>query len=779
MNGLNYNEVNERIQKGQINTSAKDISKTKKQIVFEHVFTYFNGLNLFLAMMIVFSGRYINLTFIGVVFFNTIIGIIQELKVKKTIDELSIVMDQSVLVRRNGQDEIINSDELVLDDVYTLKVGTQIPCDSVVLDGYFEVNEALLTGESKPVKKVKGTHVFAGTFVTSGSGMVKAEKVGDDNYSSELLMKVKKKNNATSEMKDAIEKVIKVLSIIIVPVGLMLFRAQYNANADISDAIVKTVAGVVGMIPEGLVLLTSVSFVLGVGRLAKKQALVQQMESIEALSRVDTLCLDKTGTITTGELRVNNTVIFYDLGYDDQKVNEVMSAFVDNGEEGNMTQAALRQYFHEEHHLQSVKFIPFSSDRKFQAVTYDNGCSYVLGAPEYLTTDTTILKLVADYSYAGYRVLMLGEASRIHRHKETYDDFVPMALIVISDIIKEDAKDTFAFFEKEGVDIKVLSGDNPITVSRVCMMAGLKKGDRYIDASKLPDDIASLSKIIDDYQVFGRVKPEQKELIIQALQKKEHIVAMVGDGVNDVLAIKESDCGIAMANGADAAKHSAHIVLLDSQFSSMKDIFKEGRTIVANIEKVSALYLTKTIYSTGLSLIFSLIGKAYPFTPFQLSIISSFAIGYPSFFITLEKDVDMQSKGFLRHVLNTALPCGLSIIFYVLLSLFMTSYLSLNMRTFNTLSYYMTVLVSFIVLYKVCLPLNKYRKAIFGICSVCVVVALVFLSKYLSIYSLFDFHSILVIPLALSSFIMTALFTNIINKMRLRNVIKQAKKYFV
>jgi cation-transporting ATPase E len=329
------------------------------------------------------------------------------------------------------------------------------------------------------------------------------------------------------------------------------------------------------------------------------------------------------------------------------------------------------------------------------------------------------------------------------------------------------------------VDIKVLSGDNPITVSRVCMMAGLKKGDRYIDASKLPDDIASLSKIIDDYQVFGRVKPEQKELIIQALQKKEHIVAMVGDGVNDVLAIKESDCGIAMANGADAAKHSAHIVLLDSQFSSMKDIFKEGRTIVANIEKVSALYLTKTIYSTGLSLIFSLIGKAYPFTPFQLSIISSFAIGYPSFFITLEKDVDMQSKGFLRHVLNTALPCGLSIIFYVLLSLFMTSYLSLNMRTFNTLSYYMTVLVSFIVLYKVCLPLNKYRKAIFGICSVCVVVALVFLSKYLSIYSLFDFHSILVIPLALSSFIMTALFTNIINKMRLRNVIKQAKKYFI
>lgn len=778
MNGLHYHEVEQRIAKGLINQSTNNISKTTKQIVLEHVFTYFNGLNLFLALMIVFSGRYINLTFIGVVLFNTLIGIVQELKVKKTIDQLSIVMDQNVQVIRDGHEEMINVETLVLDDIYKLTSGSQIPCDSLVLDGYLEVNEALLTGESKPVKKEKGEHLLGGTFITSGNAVAQVEKVGNDNYSSQLLEKVKKKNNATSEMKDAIEKVIKVLSIIIVPVGLMLFHAQYNANPNVSDAIVKTVAGVVGMIPEGLVLLTSVSFVLGVGRLAKKQALVQQMESIEALSRVDTLCLDKTGTITTGELHVKKTVVFYDLGYTEELVNKVMSGFVDTKEEGNMTQTALRQYFHDDHHLHIRKFIPFSSDRKFQAVTYDNGCSYVLGAPEYLTTDTTILDLVSKYSYTGYRVLMLGEASKIHRHKGTYDDFVPMALIVISDVIKEDAKDTFDFFKKEGVDIKVLSGDNPITVSRVCMMAGLNHANHYIDASKLPDNIDELAQIIDDYQVFGRVKPEQKELIIQALQKNEHIVSMVGDGVNDVLAIKEADCGIAMANGADAAKHSAHIVLLDSQFSSMKEIFKEGRTIVANIEKVSALYLTKTIYSTGLSLIFSLIGKAYPFTPFQLSIISGFAIGYPSFFITLEKDVAMQSKGFLRHVLNTALPCGLSIIFYVLLSLFLTSTLQLDLKTFNTLSYYMCVIVSFIVLYKVCLPLNKYRKAIFSICSICVVIALIFLARYLSIYALFDLHSILIVPLAISSFMITALFTTLINKIRLRHIINRIKKYF-
>lgn len=740
--GLTKKQVEERIKKHQVNKSLKKQSKGYMQIVREHTLTYFNGLNLFLAILIILSGKYLNMTFIGVVIINTVIGIAQEFKVKQTIDKLRIVNTSHVHVIRDHQDIEITPEELVLDDLVHIKTGEQIAADlEVVSTSYCEMNESLLTGESNPVKKQIGDEILAGTFVSSGQAYAKVIRVGDDVYSTKLSAQAKHGRRAASEMKATIEKIIKVLSIIIIPVGLLLFRSQYFANPDMSHAIVKTVAGVVGMIPEGLVLLTSLSFVLGVGRLARKRALVQQMEAIEALARVDVLCLDKTGTITTGDLSVEDIV---PLCSTKEEITTIMESIAHESDVQNATQDALRHYFNKPEQKHVTKTIPFSSDRKFSGYELDFQKSYLLGAPEFLCQDEALLKRVAAYSKEGLRVLMLVQLASLERLEET--SYQPLALIVMSDVIKEDAQDTFAFFDREDVSIRILSGDHPLTIERVCKRAGL--GDlKAIDASKLPDDEEALAKVVDSYAIFGRVKPEQKEKLIHAFQKNGHVTAMVGDGVNDVLAIKEADCGIAMANGADAAKSAAHIVLMDSKFSSLCEIVKEGRTIIANIERVCSLYLTKTLYSTMLSVFFAIVGKTYPFTPFQLSIISGFAIGYPSFLITLEKDVKVASKGFLSHVLSTALPCALTIVTFVIFITLGSSLLHLTHAIMLSYSYLITVFISFIVLVKICMPFNKYRLFIFLLCASPVVFVINFLSHYLSILPLFNKSMLMVLPM--------------------------------
>lgn len=698
-----------------------DASKTKWEIIASHTFTYFNFLNLVLAALILLSGQHKNMLFMGIVITNALIGIIQECKVKKLIDALSVVTATKakllVSAERNGgagaeQKNGIGGkrvvrevpvEQLQIGDEVRFSIGDQIPvdCDTIESQG-LEIDESLLTGESLAVLKKTGDMLYSGSHVAAGTGTARVIHIGEDNYATQLVKKAKTKRRATSEMQIAIKRIIKYVGYAIIPIGLALFYIQRSAaHNTISDSIVNTVAGVLGMIPEGLVLLTSISFILGVGRLAKKNALVQEMEAIEALARVNVLCLDKTGTITTGELKVER-VEMLDGVRSQKKVQEVMECIAYAFEETNATTDALRRYFDDTRKLEIVDRIPFSSKRKYMGVTIrENGTEkqYCLGAPEYLTDDRAAIERAEHFSAEGMRVLLLME-------KE------PVALVVLSDIIKEDAAETFRFFRKKDVEIKIISGDNPLTVSIVGKRAGLEGAERYVDARELSDDIGELRQKVKNYTVFGRVSPEKKRLIVKAFEAEDLVTGMVGDGVNDVLALKDADCGIAMASGSDAAKQSAHIVLLDSDFSSMKEIVNEGRTIISNIERVSALYLTKTLYSIMLCVLFIIIGQSYPFIPIQLSLIGGTAIGIPSFVLALERHEDTIPRGFLRNVLRISLPAALVLTGTLAAITFLNMVFGFGEVAVSTLNLLAGGAVSFGVLLSVCIPMSRLRFAL-------------------------------------------------------------------
>ena len=720
--GLSTQEVQERIEKGQINISQDNISKTKKQIILEHTLTYFNLLNIFLAGIIISTGRWTNLTFMGVVTINALVGIYQELKVKKIIDQLTVVTVKKVKVVRNHQEKIIPINELVLDDVIYLENGNQIGSDCVVIESRgMEVNESMLTGESKPVKKKHGNELMSGSFVVAGSGYARVIRVGNDNYSTQLVHKAKHKNKASSEMKDAIEKIIKVLSFVIVPVGIILFISQMAAFPN-----------------------------------DQATALIQEMEAIEALARVNILCLDKTGTITTGELEVEDVVVLGDNS--NQNIETIMGAMAYYFDDINSTQKALRDYFQKPDGYQVTAMIPFSSQRKMRAIAFQEQGQYVLGAPEFLLgEDDPILRQVNAFSQQGLRVLLLGRTDKVDEDNSQIGHVFPMALIIIHDCIRKEAKDTLSFFEKAGVEIRILSGDNPMTVSRVAQLAGLKNGDLYIDATTLPEDEIELQNIVKHYRVFGRVKPEQKQQIIKACQLQGLVVGMVGDGVNDVLALKDADCGIAMAAGSDAAKQAAHIVLLDSNFASMKAIVNEGRAIIADIERVSSLYLTKTIYSTVLCLIFAALKMSYPFTPLQLSLISGLAIGIPSFLLTLERSSQLSSQGFLKHVISTAVPCAMTMIVYMLGIGILGQWLHFDAKMYSTYYFLVAGFISFLVVFIVCMPLNRLRAIVASIITCLFYMILLVMPNFFGIYPIISWQVVWTIPLCASSiFVMGA-----------------------
>ncbi len=771
--GLTAAQVKQRQEQGLINETNNNVSKTKKQIILTHTLTYFNFLNIFLGVIVICSGQIKNLTFLGVIIINSIIGIIQELKVKKLVDGLSVITASKVKVIRDSVRKEIPIDQLVMDDVMVVESGNQIGADSTVLSGEgIEVNESMITGESRPVKKMTGDTLWSGSYLVAGSGVAKVIHVGKDNYATELANKARDKKRATSEMQDSIKRIIKVIGFVIIPVGILLFLSQRSVEGTtLSDAMVNTVAGVIGMIPEGLVLLTSISFILGVGRLARKRALVQEMEAIEALARVNVLCTDKTGTITTGELKVKDIVPLgakfleqladdtYEESLEDDKaekeaqieqiktiMNEIAFAFNDV----NSTQTALMNYFTKTQAWEIVDLIPFSSSRKYRAISFLNHGAYVLGAPEFILKDTAytdVLKLVEPYSHQGLRVLLLASAEEISSVSDTVTGIKPLGLILISDIIRTEAKATFDYFASQGVDVKVISGDNPATVSYIAVEAGLQDGEKYIDATQLPEDDAELRNVICDYAVFGRVTPEQKQRIIKAYQANDKVVGMVGDGVNDVLALKDADCGIAMAAGSDAAKQVAHIVLLDSDFACMQDIVREGRMIISNIERVSALYLTKTIYSVLLSVIFILIGRSYPFIPIHLSLISATAIGLPSFLLTLEQTETVTQNGFLKHVLRISLPGALTMVGTMLLNQLLAIVFGFDAEILSTYNLLTAGAISMAVLVYVCMPLNKKRKLLCIICVALFVLALLIAPGLFSITSLFMWRLIFVIPI--------------------------------
>ena len=745
--GLNSEEVQKRIDAGQVNISENHISKTTGEIIRCHTLTYFNFLNIFLGILVIISGQFKNLTFLGVILCNSVIGIFQELKVKNLIDKLAVVTASKAKVCRDGTFKDIPIEELVLDDLIAVENGNQIGADCVVLESEgIEVNESMITGESRPVRKKPGDTLWSGSFMVAGSGKAKVIHVGKDNFATQLASQAKQKKRASSEMQDAIRRIIKVTGTILIPVGILLFMSQWKIeDMTLSNALVNTVAGVIGMIPEGLVLLTSVSFILGVGRLAKKQALVQEMEAIEALARVNVLCLDKTGTITTGTLEVVELIPFEeDIGHMTAAMNEIAFAFDDV----NPTQDALMAYFEKTGQWKVKSKIPFSSDRKYRAIEFENEGIYVLGAPEFLVKGNEKLdEKVNTCSKEGMRVLLLGKCGSMDMENMTVSGVVPSGLIVISDCIRPEAKGTFEYFASQNVDIKVISGDNPVTVSNIAVKAGLEGGERYIDANTLPEDFEELREVVPNYTVYGRVRPEQKQKIIKAYQANGNVVGMVGDGVNDVLALKDANCGIAMAAGSDAAKQVAHIVLMDSNFASMKSIVREGRMIIANIERVSALYLTKTIYSVLLSVIFILLARTYPFVPIHLSLISGTAIGIPSFILTLEQTETVTSGGFMRNVLRISLPSALTLVIMMLINQVLAEFMGFDQAILSTYNLILAGMISQMVVWEVCYPMNKRRRTLCILMAVLFVLAILVMPGFFSITNIFNWRMIFIIPL--------------------------------
>lgn len=707
---------------------------TTLHIIRTHVCTYFNFLNLVLAALVIVSGQYKNMLFMGIVISNSLIGIVQELKVKKLIDKLSIITATKARRVSDSSIEEIPIDEIRPGDILRLLSGDQIAADAVVTssDG-LEVNESLLTGESVPILKKAGDTLLSGSHVVAGRGDCKVTHTGEDNYAARLLNRTRRKKRASSEMQDSIKKIIRYVSFAIVPIGALLFSIQYfRVHASLSDALVNTVAGVLGMIPEGLVLLTSISFILGVGRLAGKQALVQEMEAIEALARTDILCLDKTGTITTGHLLVDRIEPVSKIPK--EQILTILADILYAFEDDNATSAALKAHIPASSAETSItRKVPFSSRRKFMGIELANGESFVLGAPDFLSDDPGIAEQSGLLGRQGMRVLLLASCHELGNSADALGGTRPLALISLSDEIKPDAPEIFDFFRRQNVQVKILSGDNPATVSAVGIRAGIPGAENYIDTASLdPADRENLSHLASGHTVFGRVSPEMKESIIHACQQEGHVVGMVGDGVNDVLALKEADCGIAMANGADAAKQSAHIVLLDSDFSSMKDIVKEGRTIISNIERVSALYLTKTIYSILLCVIFIILGKSYPFIPIQLSLIGGTAIGIPSFILALEHHDTVSSGGFMKHVLHISLPAALLLTAVLVAIQFAAAPLGISPLLLRTLNIIAGGIISIGVVIRVCLPMNRLRLVL------CVCISALFFGALLFMPDLFD-----------------------------------------
>lgn len=767
MTGLTNEQVQERIAEGKVNVNENPNTRTYKQIILENTLTFFNFLNIALLVLVLFVRSYKNSMFMGIILINTVIGIIQEIRAKKTIDKLAILTESKTVVLREGKKWSISTEKLVLDDLIFLKTGDQVPADVKVLEGTVEVNESLLTGESDNLSKSQGDELFSGSFVTSGEACCQVIHVGKDNYASQITSEAKEFKRHNSELRNSLNAILKVISIIIVPLGAMLFYKQYMIVGDtLKDSVVNMVAAVLGMIPEGLVLLTSVALTLGSMVLATKKTLVQELYSIETLARVDTLCLDKTGTITEGTMKVEDvqlydtaqtTVVQHTAKFDPEtgepvqnvsalKPEVTVSAEKENGQiqetvnletvsqeerqklqeidhimgnmmsvlhDQNATADALRKRFPSRNDLKLIHAIPFSSDRKYSGAVFEGRGTYLMGAAQFLFPEGNeeLLEHCSSYAQEGYRILVLAHSEQETKGTERPTGLEPLGLFLITDVIREEAPDTLAFFDSQGVDLKVISGDDPVTVSAIAKKAGLKNANHYIDATtiKTPEE---MQRAVAECSVFGRVTPQQKKQMVQALQSQKHTVAMTGDGVNDVLALKEADCSIAMAAGSDAAKNIANVVLLDSNFGAMPHIVNQGRRVVNNIRSAASMFLIKTIFSVLLSLITIFFGDAYPFEPIQMSLISACAVGIPTFLLTQENNYNKIDHTFLRHVFMNAFPAAVTITGCVFTIMLVCQDVYHSNVMLNTACVLVTGWNYMSALRTVYSPLNTYRKVI-------------------------------------------------------------------
>ena len=771
MTGLTDEQVNARIAEGKVNADENPNTRTYKQIVRENTLTFFNFLNLVLLVLVLLVGSYKNAFFVCIIIINTLIGIAQEIRAKKTIDKLAILTARKSVVIREGQKWTVPTEELVLDDVVCLKTGDQVPADARILEGSLEVNESLLTGESDNLPKNEGDELFSGSFVTSGEACCQIIHVGKDNYAAQITSEAKEFKRHNSELKNSLNAILKVISIIIVPLGALLFYKQYYIVGDtFRDSVVSMVAGVLGMIPEGLVLLTSVALTLGALVLANKKTLVQELYCIETLARVDTLCLDKTGTITEGTMCVERVEPYVSTGRVETAATESESAESTEAEvqvqtdsafmeeidvimgnmmyvlkDQNATIDALRKRFPAKQGMTLEHVIPFSSDRKYSGAVFEEKGTYLMGAAQFLFPEDNeeLTEKCQAYAEEGLRVLVLAHSSQNAEGTELPEGLEPLALMLLTDVIREEAPDTLAFFDSQEVDLKVISGDDPVTVAAIARRAGLKNADSYVDATTLTTEEA-LQDAVAQYSVFGRVTPQQKKAMVQALQAQGHTVAMTGDGVNDVLALKEADCSIAMAQGSDAAKNIANVVLLDSNFASMPHIVNQGRRVVNNIRTAASMFLIKTMFSVMLSLLTIFFGNAYPFEPIQMSLISACAVGIPTFLLAQENNYEKIDHTFLRHVFINAFPAAITITFCVFAVMLVSQNVYHSTDMLNTACVLVTGWNYMAALKTVYAPLNTYRKVIiYGMQFIFFAAAVIF-QKLLSLGSL-DFGMIILV----------------------------------
>lgn len=705
--GLSAEQVKRRFAQGENNYKVESSTLSVSEIVRSNVCTYFNLVFAVIAVLLAIVGAWSDMLFLPIIVANTCIGIIQEVHSKKVLDKLSILNAPHAVVIRDGKRQEIPADQLVLDDIVEFSAGSQIPADAKVVSGELQVNESLITGESDEIEKREGDSLLSGSFVVSGKACARLEKVGKDSYISKLtLQATKSKKGEQSEMIRSLNYLIMVMGIIIIPIGIALFVQSFIYNeGTFHDSITGMVAAIIGMIPEGLYLLTSVALAVSSVRLAQKKVLIHDMKCIETLARVNVLCVDKTGTITESGMHVYDFSVLD--GADQLEISQLLADFVAAQEKDNATMEALKAHFSNGSGMRAREVYSFSSETKYSGAVMNDGKSYVIGAPEFVLRGqfAQYQEQIATYSSKGYRVLVFAQYEGTLDRKPLTEPVLPLCFVMLANPIRKGAKETFTYFAENDVDIKVISGDNPLTVSVIAAEAGIVGAERFVDASTLKEK-EDYYRAVEEYTVFGRVTPSQKRMLVQALKEHKKTVAMTGDGVNDVLALKDADCSVAMASGSEAASNVAQLVLLDSDFSRMPSVVAEGRRVVNNIERTAALYIVKNIFSMLLAIFSVILMLDYPLEPSQVSLISMFTIGIPSFVLALEPNKDLIRGHFLTNVLVRALPAGLTDFIVVSGLVIFCREFQVDLDCLSTSCTILVAIVGFMILHRIARPMN-------------------------------------------------------------------------
>lgn len=757
--GLTHEEVEEKIKQGKSNKVKIKTNESILKILRKNIFTYFNFIFLILTILLITSHSYRNLTFLGIIITNILIGIIQQIRSKITLDKLSLLDKNKYTVIRDGKEEEIDSDNLVEGDFIILESGKQIPADAEVVSGKIYVNESLLTGEQNEIEKNINSNLMSGSFVISGRAVVKLTNVGDESFSAKIMKESKKIKETKSEMISAIDNIVKFAGIIIIPIGILLFIGSYGVNGcSYEESVNSMVSALLGMIPEGLYLLTTVALALSSMRLAQNKILLHDMKSIESLARVDVLCVDKTGTITNNTMKVLD--IFDKNGnslIDKKEDLKILARYINTIEDKNITIDAIKEQLYgiSTEKLSNIEKENFNSKNKFSFIKIDENVTYKLGAPEILL-NKEYEELVNKRTKNGERLIAFVEV----KNNET----IPILFISLKNEIRKNAKEIFGFFDNRNVQIRVISGDNPITVSSIAKQAGIKGYEKYIDCRELKN-YADIQKAVKKYIVFGRVNPEQKRQIIKALKEQGLKVAMTGDGVNDILAMKEADCSIAIGSGSDAARGTAQVVLLDSDFGKMRNIVYEGRKNINNITRSASLFTYKNIFSLLLSIYSIIFAMQYPLEPNQVSLGSAFTIGIPAFLLTFEENQKKQQNGnFMRKVFTNSLPAAITSFLAIVAMVKFSDLFNVGVKEITTACSYLFFTGGFLILYKIIRPLNKYRTSVMFLCILGIILTINIMPNFFAIKEISERSAILVTLFAIAEFSVIRWVTLILDK---------------